>query len=292
MAGLGAAGVGSSVAAAALAALILLLIVFVGTNLLGVVFYYVAKRRNIAWLQYLSGCLLYVPITLLFVWAYIINKPKSSLFGFIILIECLYLFLIQRFYINRKSIHISAAVCSCALIIYYIWKSSQPFPEYFIYKAKNEKGDWTKNEAYQKNNFVFIETQPRSNELEKTYWGQIKYIGDKALLLKCYFEDQYVPNKKHNEYGFGIPYDMKLRDITFSRIKNIKEWKRGQTPHIPNVIEWQIREILSAFLKSGDWISSEAELFKKYAPPTDCTVPKSLYEDLPNESSPNPQQTP
>ena len=292
MAGLGAAGVGSAAAATVFAALILLLIVFVGTNLLGVVFYYVAKRKNIAWLQYLSGCLLYVPITLLFVWAYIINKPKNLLFGFIILIECFYLFLIQRFYLHRKSIHISAAVCSCALIIYYIWKSSQPFPEYFIYKAKNEKGDWTKNEAYQKNNFVFIETQPRSNELEKTYWGQIKFIGDKALLLKCYFEDQYVPNKKHNEYGFGIPYDMKLRDIAFSRIKNIKEWKRGQTPHIPNVIEWQIREILSAFLKSGDWISSETELFEKFAPPTGCTVPKSLYEDLPNESSTNPQQNP
>ena len=292
MAGLGAAGVGSAAAAAALAALILLLIVFVGTNLLGVIFYYVAKRKNIAWLQYLSGCLLYVPITLLFVWAYIINKPKNLLFGLIILVECLYLFLIQRFYFHRKSIHISAAVCSCALIIYYIWKSSQPSPESFIYEVKNEKGDWTKNEAYQKNNFVFIETQPRPNELEKAYWGQIKFIGNKALLLKCYFEDQYVPNKKQNEYGFGIPYDMKLRDITFSRIKNIKEWKKGQTPHIPNVIEWQIREILSAFLKSGDWISSETELFEKFAPPTDCTVPKSLYEDLPNESSTNPQQNP
>lgn len=266
MAGLGAAGVGSSVAAAALAALILLLIVFVGTNLLGVVFYYVAKRKNIAWLQYLSGCLLCIPITLLFVWACIINKPQSFICAFILLAQILYIQLIQKFYYYKKHIHITATVCGLIFISYCFWKSNQPMLRTFAYPIKNEKGDIIETEVFNQSDFVCIETQERPDEKKMFFWGQIKFIGYKALLLKCYYE--YCLNigdseSKYQRNKFAIRYNAEEEDITFSRIENIELWEKGNKPNVPNILVWGILEKIGIFLRDGDWISSQTELLSK-----------------------------
>ena len=287
--GMGAAGAASGVAAAIMAALLGLLIVLLIINVLGISLFYIARIKNLSWLQYLSGCLIYTPISLIFTWCYIVNKPKTFLYTIVLFLQILYVVLIQKFYLRKKSIHLTAFLSSIILIFYFFFKSNQPPEKSYAHQTKKENGDIINTTYFFEKEFVFIETQERPNESGRQYWGQISFIGDKVLLLKKFFEDTYVPNQKDDEYGFGVPYEAKEIDITFSRIKNIKPWDKEKAPKIPNTFEWKILERIGAFLKEGDWISSQNELLEKLNQRTERTVLKSVYSDYRGQSSTNPQ---